>query len=89
MGIVNLEAMAAGKAVLATKVGGVPELISNEVTGLLVPPHDVPSMAEGLQRLMLEAELRDFLASAGLIHVESFDWRCIANDYATVYESVL
>jgi glycosyltransferase involved in cell wall biosynthesis len=47
-----LEAMAAGKAVVATRVGGIPEAVVDGETGLLVPPHDPPALADALLSLL-------------------------------------
>ncbi len=47
-----LEAMARGKAVIATRVGGIPELVEHEITGLLVPSADERALAEALARLL-------------------------------------
>jgi glycosyltransferase involved in cell wall biosynthesis len=47
-----LEAMARGRAVIATQVGGIPELVEHEVTGLLVPSADEHALAEALARLL-------------------------------------
>src|SRR5262249_6709143 len=59
-----LEYMAAGKAVVATAVGANPELIEDGVTGLLIPPDDADALAEAVQTLVDEAELRTRLGSA-------------------------
>jgi len=64
-GIVNLEAMAAGKAVLASRVGGVPEIVQDDETGLLVPAEDVPALAQAIARLADDASLRQRLGAAG------------------------
>jgi glycosyltransferase involved in cell wall biosynthesis len=61
-----LEAMAAGLPVLATNVGGVPEIVVDRVTGLLVPPSDPSAMAEQLAVLAADSELRRALGQAGL-----------------------
>jgi glycosyltransferase involved in cell wall biosynthesis len=53
-----LEAMAAGKAVVATGVGGVPEAITSGVNGLLVPAQEVPPLADALQALLIDSRLR-------------------------------
>lgn len=53
-----LEAMAHGKAVLASKIGGIPELVLHGETGLLFPPGDREALARGLETLMGDVELR-------------------------------
>jgi len=60
-----LEAMAAGKPVLATSVGGIPEMIDDGVTGLMVPPADERALASALVRLLTNPELSARLALAG------------------------
>jgi glycosyltransferase involved in cell wall biosynthesis len=57
-GLVILEAMAMGKAIVATDAGGVPEIITNNSTGLLIPPRDVNSLSEALAKLIKDQELR-------------------------------
>ena len=63
-GVVLVEAMAMGKAIVATHSGGVPEIITDSSTGLLVPPRDVPALAEALMRLLNNQELRLSLSSS-------------------------
>jgi glycosyltransferase involved in cell wall biosynthesis len=88
MGIVNLEAMAAGKAVLASRVGGVPELVTNEKTGLLVPGDNVEALASGIRCLATDADFRRRLGDAGRRRAADFDWSAIAAQYAEVYAGV-
>jgi glycosyltransferase involved in cell wall biosynthesis len=64
-GQVVVEGMAAGKPVVATRAGGVPEIVSDEETGLLVPPGDVEALAAGICRLLADPELRQRLAERG------------------------
>lgn len=52
LGIVNLEAMACGVAVVATNVGGIPEVVLDAQTGLLVPPNDPVLLAEAISSLV-------------------------------------
>ena len=85
MGIVNLEAMAAGKAVIASRVGGVPELVNDEENGLLVPPDDAPALAVALARLTNDAALNARLGENGARRVRDFDWDAIAAQYLDVY----
>jgi glycosyltransferase involved in cell wall biosynthesis len=58
-----LEAMRAGKAILATNVGGNPESVRNGVEAVLVPPADAGALAKGLEALALNRPLRDRLAA--------------------------
>jgi glycogen(starch) synthase len=88
LGIVNLEAMAAGKAIVATRVGGVPELIHDNENGLLVENNNVPALAGAVGQLMDDADLRDRLAAQSGRHAARFDWKVIADQYMEVYRSV-
>jgi glycosyltransferase involved in cell wall biosynthesis len=65
-----LEAMAAGLPVVATQVGGVPELVVDGETGLLVPAGDPPGLAAALQRMVDDPALRARLGAAGRARVE-------------------
>ena len=85
MGIVNLEAMAAGKAVVASRVGGVPELIRDAENGFLVPPDDAPALSEALTRLVQDPALNARLGENGARYVRDFDWDAIATQYLDVY----
>jgi L-malate glycosyltransferase len=58
-----LEAMATGRAIVATRIGGTPGLIEDEVTGLLVPPGDPPALAAAIIRLIEEPALAARLAA--------------------------
>jgi glycosyltransferase involved in cell wall biosynthesis len=59
-----LEAMAAAVPVVATRVGGIPELVPDDQTGTLVPAGDAPALAAALDRLARDPELRDRLGAA-------------------------
>lgn len=64
-GLVLVEAMRCGVAVIGTDAGGVPEIIQHESTGLLVPPRDSAALTRELARLHRDADLRQRLAQAG------------------------
>jgi glycosyltransferase involved in cell wall biosynthesis len=64
-GLAILEAMALRRPVVATRVGGVPEMIESGRTGLLVPPRDAQTLAEAIVRLLIDHPLADTLARAG------------------------
>jgi glycosyltransferase involved in cell wall biosynthesis len=71
-----LEAMAAGLPVVSSRVGGVPELVVDGETGLLVPPGDPAAMSAALGRLVADADLRRRLGAAGRERAERcFDVR--------------
>jgi len=61
---VLLEAMASGVPVVSSTVVGILELIECERDGLLVPPSDPPALANAMERLLTDADLRDRLARA-------------------------
>jgi glycosyltransferase involved in cell wall biosynthesis len=63
--MVILEAMAYGVAVIATRVGSVDEAVTNNATGILVEPGNVPELAEALRRLISDRELRASMGTAG------------------------
>jgi glycosyltransferase involved in cell wall biosynthesis len=60
-----MEAMAAGLPVVASRLSGIPELVTDGVSGLLVPPADPVALADALQRLAGDPELRARLGDAG------------------------
>jgi glycosyltransferase involved in cell wall biosynthesis len=64
-GIVVLEAMALSRPIVATRVGGIPEMIEDGVSGLLVPPHDAVALADAITRLLLDHPLADTIARRG------------------------
>lgn len=72
--LVALEAMAAGKPVISTNVGGVPELVENGVTGFLVPPKDPDALTNAILRLARDPQLRKQMGLAAKRHaIERFD----------------
>lgn len=86
LGITNLEAMAAGKAIIGTRVGGVPEIVRNGYNGLLVEPEDPRALASGILRLLENPSLAEELGQNGRRHVEDcYSWENGARHYLEVY----
>ncbi|MCS6922926.1 MAG: glycosyltransferase, partial [Fimbriimonadales bacterium] len=85
-----MEAMAAGLPVVATAVGGVPELVENGASGLLVPSDDVAALAQALQTLVDNPSLRATMGhKARQVAQERFDARAMTRAYESLYESIL
>lgn len=86
LGMVALEAMACGVAVIASAVGGLPEAVDDGKTGLLVPPRDPTALARGLARLLDSPEQTAAMGAAGCKRaMEMFSPKVIADRYAAVY----
>jgi starch synthase len=70
-GVVAREAMAHGRPVVATGVGGLPDAVEDGLTGVLVPPKDPAALRAALERLLGDAVLRERLGRAGRARAES------------------
>jgi glycosyltransferase involved in cell wall biosynthesis len=72
LGLAIIEAMAAGLPVVATRVGGIPEVVVEEETGLLVEPRNPPGLAEAIIHLLTNAHTRRQMSSKGRQRVEAY-----------------
>ena len=89
LGIVNLEAMACSTAVVASRVGGIPEVVSGGETGLLVPPDDPASLADAMNALLRDPGRADAFGRAGRARaVQEFSWDAVAAQTAALYAEV-
>jgi glycosyltransferase involved in cell wall biosynthesis len=89
-GLAVIEAMAAGKPVVATSVGALPEIIQHGETGLLVPPGDPPALANAIRMLLEDKRLATRLATAARARVErEFTAKRMVDRVTSVYTEAL
>jgi len=89
-GMCIAEAMAAGVPVVATRVGGIPELVEHGKTGLLVPPGDARELANAICTVLSDPELRRKSATAARIKaLAQYTPRRVAEQTLAVYETIL
>jgi phosphatidylinositol alpha-1,6-mannosyltransferase len=81
-GFVILEAAAQGCPTIATRIGGIPEVIRAEETGILVEDGDIAGLALRLEALLADAALRERLSQAAIAHAKTFTWKaCMEESY--------
>jgi glycosyltransferase involved in cell wall biosynthesis len=84
-----LEAMAAGKAVVVTPVGGIPEVVKDRENGLLVPPGDAHALAQALREILEDSSLRKMFAENSVRTVEArFSPSVVLGQLSRIYESL-
>jgi phosphatidylinositol alpha-mannosyltransferase len=88
-GIVLLEAMACGKPVVATSIGGYASVLAHGEEGLLVPPRDEKSLAQALLSLLEDKSLRQQMGTKGRIKAEKYSWTNVARQVMEYYTSLL
>jgi glycosyltransferase involved in cell wall biosynthesis len=85
-GLVNLEAMISGLPIIATRTGGIPEIIKDGKTGLLVPPKDDKKLKDTIKKIINSKSLRSKLSTNGKKEVEKrFSAEKMAKEYEKVY----
>jgi alpha-maltose-1-phosphate synthase len=90
LGIVNLEAMACATPVVASAVGGIPEVVADGVTGLLVPASDPAALAAAVNRLLDDPALAARMGRTGRERAAAeFSWRAIAEQTVALYEDLI
>lgn len=84
-----LEAMRAGRAIIATDLPGLNEVVLDDVTGLVVPDRDAAALLRAIQRLADDPDLRARLGAAAATHAEQFSIEAIGSRYRTLLHDVL
>ncbi len=88
LGIAALEALALRVPIVASNVGGIPDVVSHEHTGLLFETKNINNLASSITRMLKDVELRDRCIDNGKQFVEQFDWNTIAKAYRDIYTKI-
>jgi spore coat protein SA len=89
-GMVNVEAMACERPVIATQVGAIPEIIDNGKNGILIPPHNVKALASAIIFLLDNHNIAKQMGTAGRDKVEKhFTWEKVVKRVTKAYETCL
>jgi glycosyltransferase involved in cell wall biosynthesis len=89
MGRVVVEAMAAGKPVVASSVGGIPDLVKHQQTGILVPPADEDALAGAIARLVENPDQAKKMGSMGRYHSYSFSLAAMIDKLDALYDDLI
>jgi glycosyltransferase involved in cell wall biosynthesis len=84
-----VEAMASGRPIIGTSIGGTPQVIEDGKNGLLVPPKDSHALARAILQVLSNREYAAGLADCGAKKVESFSWDIQAKKYADLFYSLI
>jgi len=88
-GIILLEAMAAGKPIVASNIEGYASVVTHGVDGLLVPPEDKESLAQALISLLTDQSLRQEMGAKGRAKALEYSWEHVARNVLDYYVRVL
>jgi glycosyltransferase involved in cell wall biosynthesis len=88
-GLSLMEAMACGKPVVASRAGGIPELVRDGTDGILVRSGDVRGLADSIVKLLADPDLRAKMGNEGRKRVQEFSWDETAKVVLREYESAL
>jgi glycosyltransferase involved in cell wall biosynthesis len=89
LGSTLLDAMCFGLPIVASRVGGIPDIIEDGVNGLLVEPGDASGIAAAVERLLGDEGLRNKFRTENLRRADKFSAAAMARSYDTVYRNVL
>lgn len=88
LGTVLLEAMWSSLPVVASRTGGIPDVVTDETTGLLVPPGEPRALAKAIDRVLGSPDLARRLAEAASRQAKDYDWEVLAGRVLDVYRGV-
>jgi glycosyltransferase involved in cell wall biosynthesis len=88
-GIVVLEAMASGKPIVASNIGGIPEIISDDENGILVEPNDPEALSKAIVMVSQDKALMKRLSVNALETATRYSWKNIAEKYVCLYRCLM
>jgi len=89
LGIVFIEAQAVGTPAIGTAIGGIPDVIQNEKTGLLIRARDADAIYAAVKKLFENKNLREKVTDQAWKKLNRFDWKIIARQVSDLYKSIL
>lgn len=89
-GVAVIEASACGLPVIVSRVGGLPEVVQENKTGIIVPPKDVNALVQALETLIKNKELRMSMGEAGRVFVQQhYDWKFCVDKMEQLYYQII
>jgi phosphatidylinositol alpha-mannosyltransferase len=88
-GITILEAMSAGKAIIASDIEAFRDLVTDGESALLIPPCDEKALEGAMERLVTDVDLRESLGATAALRVSRYDWKRIAEMQIEYYKKIL
>lgn len=85
-GVMLLEALASGTAIITTNTGGITEVITHNKTGIIVPPNSPDKLKDAIQLLIENPKKRNKLSKEGKTHAQMYDWKKIGNLFIELYK---
>jgi glycosyltransferase involved in cell wall biosynthesis len=89
LAVASLEALALGRPLVLTRAGGFPEIVTDGVDGLLVPPEDVDALADALLRVLTDADLRRRLGQAAARRAQRYSIERVTDEHLAFFERVV
>lgn len=87
--LVNVEAQAASCPVVASRVGGIPEYVQDEISGLLFEAGNPKDLAKKIIKILSDIPLRNKLIQGGIEHAKKFSWDVLGPQYLALYDEMI